>query len=101
MKALKNAGKHDEFAKKFAAKDAVFIGPLHDPCTADEAAKLAQSDKMAALIKADFDVKIDEVTQIGDVVVERCSISAKLPTGDKNGWSLTVCGQERRSMEDP
>ncbi|EFO92142.1 hypothetical protein CRE_11079 [Caenorhabditis remanei] len=94
MRALKTAGKHDEFAKKFAAKDAIFMGPLHDPCNAADAAKLAGSEKMAALVKSDFNVKIDDITQLGDVVIERCTITAKLPTGDKTGWSLAVWVKE-------
>ncbi|CAO4374931.1 unnamed protein product [Caenorhabditis nigoni] len=90
MRALKTSGKHEEFTKKYAAKDAIFMGPLHEPANAAEAAKFSQSDKMAALAKADFKVTIDEVTPIGDVCIERCTLNVKLPTGDKVGWSLTV-----------
>ncbi|CAI2351127.1 unnamed protein product [Caenorhabditis sp. 36 PRJEB53466] len=94
MKALKNSGKHEEFAKKYAAKGATFLSHLHEPVDAEGAAKLAQSDKMAALMKTDVDVKIDEVTQIGDVVIERCTLTAKFPAGDKTGWSLSVWVKE-------
>lgn len=94
MRALKTSGKHEEFAKKFAAKGAVFLGPLHDPVDADGAAKLAQNEKMAPLMKSELVVKIDEVTQIGDIVIERCSLTAKLPSGDKTGWSLTIWVKE-------
>uniref|UniRef100_A0A8R1I3D2 DUF4440 domain-containing protein n=1 Tax=Caenorhabditis japonica TaxID=281687 RepID=A0A8R1I3D2_CAEJA len=94
MRALRTAGNHDEFAKKFAAKGAIFIGPLHDPVDADGAVKLAKNEKMAALLKAEFDVKLDEVTQVGETVVTRCTINAKLPTGEKSGWTLTVWVKE-------
>ncbi|CAI5449131.1 unnamed protein product [Caenorhabditis angaria] len=94
MKALKNAAKHDEFAKRFAAKDSVFIGPFHEPHKAEEALALAKSGKVDALVKADIESTVDEVVQIGDVVIDRSSLVVKLPGGDKNGWNLTVWVKE-------
>ncbi|CAA94355.2 DUF4440 domain-containing protein [Caenorhabditis elegans] len=90
MKALKAAGKQDEFAKKFVTKDAIFMGPLHEPANVNEAAKFAKSEMMAAVSKGEFNITIDEITPIGDVVIERCTIHAKVASGDKTGWSLCV-----------
>ncbi|CCD67765.1 DUF4440 domain-containing protein [Caenorhabditis elegans] len=94
IKELKNAGKHEEFVERFAAKDATFLAPFHDPVTAADSISLAKSDDLAPLVKADFEMTTDEVTQIGDVVIERNTIIVKLPSGDKTGWALSVWVKE-------
>ncbi|CAB3406494.1 unnamed protein product [Caenorhabditis bovis] len=91
MKALKKTRNHAEFAKRFAAKSNTFMGPLHEPISADKFGSLAETDKLKALAEADIDVKLDEITQIGDVVIDRSTVNIKCPSGgEKTGWNLTV-----------
>ncbi|CAB3406492.1 unnamed protein product [Caenorhabditis bovis] len=52
--------------------------------------KFAESEEAEKLKKAEIHVVVDEIKQIGDVVIDRTRLTMKVENFETSGWSLTI-----------
>ncbi|CAB3406491.1 unnamed protein product [Caenorhabditis bovis] len=91
IEALIKSKNFDEYVRRFTANDCVLLGPFDAPKSAQEWAELMKADSSES---TDIRISVDDVKQIGDIVVDRVSYEVRSETGALAGWILNVWVQE-------